>query len=271
MPDIAKFDCSFPDLQDPARRAALTTLAGASALLIPAAGLIVPAAAEGPGRAGQQSAGEETPATEDLMREHGVLRRALIAYGEVANQLDGGHARDLDPNALADAARLFREFGENYHERTLEEQQVFPEVIRFTPQNSALVDVLLVQHQRGREITDYIERIAGNGRLAADAGPLASTLRAMLRMYEAHATWEDTVLFPAWKKSISKEHLDELSERFEDIEHQRFGKDGFDDAVARMARIEQALGLAGLERFTAPSPPSQQPSNAPTTGSRGVR
>lgn len=34
-----------------------------------------------------------------------------------------------------------------------------------------------------------------------------------------------------------------------------FGKDGFDDAVEKIDKIEQAFGLADLSRLTAPSPP----------------
>jgi hypothetical protein len=34
-----------------------------------------------------------------------------------------------------------------------------------------------------------------------------------------------------------------------------FGKDGFDDAVEKIAAIEQSLGLADLSQFTAPPPP----------------
>ena len=32
----------------------------------------------------------------------------------------------------------------------------------------------------------------------------------------------------------------------------QFGKDGFEDAVARIGRIEQTLGFADLGQFTAP-------------------
>jgi hypothetical protein len=34
-----------------------------------------------------------------------------------------------------------------------------------------------------------------------------------------------------------------MGERFEDIEKKTFGKDGFDDAVVRVAQIEKDLGL----------------------------
>ena len=52
-------------------------------------------------------------AVEDLMREHGVLRRALLVYAQAADQLRCGQAIPAD--ALHRAAELFRRFGEDYH------------------------------------------------------------------------------------------------------------------------------------------------------------
>ena len=46
-----------------------------------------------------------------------------------------------------------------------------------------------------------------------------------------------------------------MGEQFEDIERRQFGKDGFEDAVAQIGQIEEALGLADLARFNAPPPP----------------
>lgn len=45
------------------------------------------------------------------------------------------------------------------------------------------------------------------------------------------------------------------STRSEEIDHRQFGKDGFEDAVATITRIEQQLGLADLSQFTPPAPP----------------
>lgn len=77
----------------------------------------------------------------------------------------------------------------------------------------------------------------------------------MVRMYQSHAAWDDAVIFPAWKKKISDQHFKEMSELFDKIEHEHFGKDEFDDAVSRIARIEQAFGLNNLDDLTAPPPP----------------
>lgn len=233
------------------RGAAALAAALGTGLLVKVGGLLVP----GVQAAGEAQEGEDVSATEDLMREHGVLRRTLIVYSELSTRLHTASPADVAPAALADAAKLFREFAEDYHERTLEEQYVFPEVRQTGGPNEKLVEVLLIQHQRGRQITDYLQQVGHSGSIGSHAEPLADALAAMARMYEPHAAWEDTVIFPAWKKTQSKSRLDDLAEKFEEIEHERFGEDGFDDALARIARIEELLGLADLAAYTAPPPP----------------
>src|SRR5687768_9706999 len=97
----------------------------------------------------------EVTANEDLMREHGVLRRALIVYRETAARLKQDPA-SVSPEALEKTALLFRVFGEDYHEKKLEEVHILPVVKKFRGPAAGYVDVLLAQHARGREITDYI-------------------------------------------------------------------------------------------------------------------
>lgn len=45
-----------------------------------------------------------------------------------------------------------------------------------------------------------------------------------------------------------------MGELFEEIEHKQFGKDRFEDAVAQIAHIEGALGIADIAHFTPPPP-----------------
>src|SRR3982750_2193533 len=59
--------------------------------------------------------GGEVTATEDLMREHGVLRRALLVYTAAVGKLRTD-ASSVPPDALRKTAQLFRAFGEEYHE-----------------------------------------------------------------------------------------------------------------------------------------------------------
>ena len=121
---------------------------------------------------------------------------------------------------------------------------------------TAYVDILLAQHVRGREITDYLLSISQADKIASNSvEPLAKTLESFVRMYEHHAAIEDTVVFPAWKAAVGGNELDELGEKFEEIEHEQFGSDGFETALKRMEEIEQSLGLSNLDMFTAPAPP----------------
>ena len=198
---------------------------------------------------------KEVGAVEDLMRERGVLRRAILIYREAAVKLRAKPA-GVDPDALRRTALLFRSFGEDYHEKKLEEAHIFPTIRRAGGQAAAYVDILIAQHQRGREITDYVLALTAKGAIvSADAEPLARALDGVELMYEHHTAHEDTVVFPAWKDALSAHQLDEMGEQFEEIEHRQFGKDGFEDAVAQIAHIEQALGIADIARFTPPPPP----------------
>jgi hemerythrin-like domain-containing protein len=79
----------------------------------------------------------------------------------------------------------------------------------------------------------------------------------MCGLYENHAAREDTVLFPAWKETLTASQFDEMNDKFEDIEHQMFGEDGFEDAVKQVGDIENRLGLSDLAQFTAPPPPKK--------------
>ena len=197
----------------------------------------------------------EVTAAEDLMREHGILRRALLVYREAATRLrqDPG---SIPPDTLEKAANLFRVFGEDYHEKKIEEVFVFPIVKKSPGAPATYVDILLVQHDRGREITDYVLSLTREDRIPSNSvEPLARALESFVRMYEHHAAIEDTVVFPVWKAAVGEAELESLAAKFEEIESEHFGGDGFDTALKRMEEIETSLGLSNLEMFTAPEPP----------------
>ena len=197
----------------------------------------------------------EVAAVEDLMREHGILRRALLVYTEIAPKLRSNPS-SVAPDALQKTARLFRTFGEDYHEKKLEEAYIFPAVKKAGGPAASYADILVAQHQRGREITDYIFSATRGGKVgASNSQTLARIMDEFVLMYRNHAAREDTIVFPAWKRTMSPKQYDELSDKFEEIEHQMFGKDGFDDAVSQISHIEMALGMEDIGQFTPPPPP----------------
>jgi hemerythrin-like domain-containing protein len=213
------------------------------------------ASSESPAKPDENQMGGEVTATEDLMREHGVLRRALLVYSAVEIKLRGNPSA-IAPDALQKNAKLFKAFGEEYHEKKLEEAYIFPAVKKAGGEAATYPDILIAQHNRGREITDYIISVTQGAKLGTNsAEPLAKALEAFVLMYRNHAAREDTIIFPAWKQTMTGKQLDEMNDKFEDIEHEQFGEDGFEDAVKQISEIEGSLGLADIAQFTAPPPP----------------
>jgi len=197
---------------------------------------------------GAGSVDEDVSPAEDLMREHGVLKRVLLIYREMIRRIDS--KQDFPPETLQSSARLIRSFVEDYHEK-LEEDYLFP---RFRKANRLvdLVDTLYQQHQKGRILTERTRQLATAATLkdAGERGGLRDTLYQFVRMYEPHEAREDTVLFPAFRRIVSKHEYDALGEEFEKKEHQLLGDDGFERMVDRVASIEKTLGIYDLSQFT---------------------
>src|SRR5256885_13008052 len=168
---------------------------------------------------------EDVTPTEDLMREHGLLKRILLIYDEVRGRI--ASQKDFSPDAITNSAKIIRSFIEQYHEK-LEEDYLFP---RFRKHNLLvdLVNVLQQQHEAGRLVTERILALSEAGlRSNDDKQKLALDLQAFVRMYAPHEAREDTVLFPALHTIISRNEYDALGEDFEKKEHQMFGKEGFE-------------------------------------------
>ena len=191
---------------------------------------------------------EEVSPAEDLMREHGVLKRVLLVYGEAIRRIETNE--DLPPETVMDSAKIIRNFIEDYHEK-LEEDFLFP---RFKKAGKLvdLVDVLLQQHQGGRKVTDITMQFATDQALknSDERRKLADSLRQFIRMYNPHEAREDTILFPEFRKIVSKNEYDSLGEDFEKKEHELFGKDGFEKMVDKVAGIEKNLAIYDLAQFT---------------------
>jgi hemerythrin-like domain-containing protein len=190
---------------------------------------------------------EKVTPTEDLMREHGLLKRILLIYDEVRGRIAA--QKEFPPETVTSSAKIIRSFIEQYHEK-LEEDYLFP---RFRKHNLLveLVDVLQQQHEAGRRVTEQIISLSQGGLKSNDAKQrLADALHSFVRMYAPHEAREDTVLFPALHTIVSRNEYDALGEDFEKKEHQLFGKEGFEGMVPRVAGIEKQLGIYDLAQFT---------------------
>ena len=201
----------------------------------------LPAAAAAKKSKPKKEEAEVAPA-EDLMREHGVLRRVMFLYDDAARRLEAGEKAPLD--ALAAGAGIVRKVIEDYHEK-LEENFVFPRMEK-AKKLTDLTATLRRQHEAGRTVTANIVKLCDG----SDGKQLAQLLRVFNRMYRPHAAREDTVLFPAFHDLVGERAYHELGEQFEDEEKKQLGKEGFEGAVAHVAKLEEQFGLSDLDQFT---------------------
>lgn len=191
---------------------------------------------------------EEISPAEDLMREHGILNRIMLVYDTCRSRLVSNE--QFQPETLNNAAQIIKTFIEEYHEK-LEEDYLFP---RFVNANRlvSLVQLLYIQHAAGKKITNQILGLANaeSFKNIEDTGKLIRLLDDFNRMYRPHEAREDTTLFPALRKIVSKNEYYAMGEDFERKEHELFGADGFEMMVTRVDDIEKQLGIYDMSVFT---------------------
>jgi hemerythrin-like domain-containing protein len=197
---------------------------------------------------GDEKGGDDDVTTnEDLMREHGVLKRILLIYDEASSRLISG--KDLNIVLIGQSANLIKTFIEEYHEK-LEEDHLFPRFEK-AGQMTDLTKILRTQHQKGRLLTQRIIANAKKPNPTQDEKKLmVQDMQAFVRMYSPHEAREDTILFPALHKLISKHEYESLGEDFEKKEKEQFGGDGLDMAVDKVTGIEKAMNIYDLNQFT---------------------
>jgi hemerythrin-like domain-containing protein len=188
------------------------------------------------------------PPDVDLMQEHGILKRVLLVYQESIDRIASGQPAPMA--AIHDGAEIIHDFIEGFHE-AMEEGYVFP-MLRKAGQLVSTVDTLLIQHARGRQLTQLI--LAGSNNVQTNnVEQLSANLAAFVRMYQPHEAREDTVVFPRFRSISTPDELNLLGVTFADLQRQQFGPNGFTEYVGKVAAIEQSLGIYDLNQFT-PAP-----------------
>jgi len=230
---------------DDSRRLLLRlTGAVAGALALPVAAQTRDTKRSGAGKA-------EPPASpaEELMPDHGLLDRVLLVYEETLKRMAGGdQVPQLD--VVADAAEIVRSYIEGHHEK-IEEVYVFPRFER-AQQQLDLVKVLREQHVAGRRLTEKVIQLAKSSGALKDPVQriqLEGALRDFIRMYRPHESREDTVLFPALRRMVSRDEYEVIGAEFRKSERAA-GGGGLEMMVERVATIERQMGLYDLAKFT---------------------
>lgn len=215
-------------------------------VLAGAAGLVVGgAAAEGGNFAAASGPTKQLTVGEDLMYEHGVLKRVLLVYRAALDRIAADSP--VPASAVHDSATVIHDYIEGFHEG-LEEAYVFPPL--HTGPLAATVDTLLIQHARGRTLTMRILDATSGTTTTSASRQMRADLAAFVRMYEPHEAREDTVVFPALREQLGAQRLRDLADSFAVQEARQFGPDAFARMVDKVAGIEQSLGIGDLATFT---------------------
>jgi hemerythrin-like domain-containing protein len=190
----------------------------------------------------------KVPPTEDLMREHGILRRIMLVYDEISRRLKQGEEFPLQ--VLADANNIIRQFMQDYHEKN--EQFHLFNWFSNTGKLVELVAILYQQHLAGRKLIDRVRVLSteDNLRNPSERVRVAEFLNTFNQVYRRHAAWEDTVLFPAFRSIISPKDFAAVGETFEREEEKLFGPDGYEKIVGQVADLEKKLAIYDIQLFT---------------------
>ncbi|KAA6459034.1 hemerythrin domain-containing protein [Acidobacteria bacterium AB60] len=195
---------------------------------------------------------------ERLMREHGIVTRGLLMYGEMIRRIDA--RQDFPLETAHNVVQIIRKYFEDYHQK-LEDDYILPlfhayyrrqDVLRLYAQKLLdLVIVLEEQHKAGRRLTDRILATLRSLKTQEDRRRLARDLQASIRMYSPHIVREDTVLYPALHIITAPEEFAALGDKFDEIERKTFGTDGFDMYLDLVTGYEKHLGVYDMAQFTA--------------------
>ncbi len=174
---------------------------------------------------------QQTPVTEDLMNEHGILNRVLIIFDHFLTIPD----KESHTDKIISCTKIIKEFIEEFHE-IMEETYIFP---HFKGKWRPLIELLIQQHRESREITRDILKQANDH----DINALTETIQIFIKMYRRHSAREDTIIFRKIRKFITPEEFAKISKIMDEEEDKKFGEHAYDKILAKVIMIEQEFKL----------------------------
>lgn len=160
---------------------------------------------------------------DNLITEHGSVRRIELICDYITKNIS-----TVSPHIILRVAKLIRNFIQNHHEKS-EEKTIFSKLIDSMPR---IILPLTAQHQFGKRLITTVLQTPDDKRV------VASALAQFSKMYNPHGTYEDTIVYPAFREAV-KGQEDKYQEEDDDE------KSVMDAIIA----TEEELGLS-IERYT---------------------
>jgi hemerythrin-like domain-containing protein len=190
-------------------------------------------------------------AIEILAHQHGVICRAVAILEEIKGGMDAW--MDLPPEIIGGTVEIVRLFVIAHHQQ-MEEKHIYP-VFDVAGTMSGLVGVLREQHAAASQLVEILRGLY-RGFSVKDLEKrraMGSAIHLFSRMYRAHASREDTALFPLLRRMMTPKAYAELSSGIQRAEVEFLGQNGFDETIRKLTDYENILGIGDLASFT-PNP-----------------
>lgn len=178
-------------------------------------------------------------ATEELVTEHGAIKRMLRIIDEVSRRLDAGEP--VATEDLEGIVEFIRVFADKCH-HAKEEGHLFPAMVqRGVPAESGPIGVMLYEHDLGREhVRAMGEALAGAARgERAAAQAFSEHARGYAGLLRDHIAKEDSILYPMAERVLDSAEDDRLFEAFERVETDVVGQGRHEEFHRMLDRLEE--------------------------------
>ena len=177
---------------------------------------------------------------EALKEEHRLIERVLDVAESYGHRLP--RETEEDRPKLSELLEFFSEFADACHHEK-EEKILFTAMVENGfPSGGGPIAVMLQEHDLGRSRIRALRQLAAlEGRWTAeDRRQVAGHIAAYAELLRGHIIKEDTILYPMAQAHLPEEALQEIGERFEEVESRDAGKH------ARLTRLAASLAGQGL-------------------------
>jgi hemerythrin-like domain-containing protein len=177
-------------------------------------------------------------ATDILMSEHRVIERFIHALEKAANRLDGG--QEVRPGFFLEAADFIQGFADGCHHRKEEGVLFIVMAENGVSTESGPIGVMLHEHKQGRSFTRAMRAAAqrlNEGDLTAKQAIVESAW-GYVALLRQHIMKEDRILFPMADRFIPLDRQEQVTERFEQVEHEETGEGVHEKYLALVERLE---------------------------------
>jgi hemerythrin-like domain-containing protein len=164
---------------------------------------------------------------ETLSNEHGLIRQYLDSLNMAAARIESGQR--MSEAFFEKAVEFARTFADKFH-HFKEEHVLFVRLAeKKKGEMDAQLDALRLQHERGRELVAGIANSV-EGYIAKDPMKTADLLQNMAAygsLLRHHIHTEDHVFYPAARKLLDQEEMDQIAHEFEK-QREKQGPDTFE-------------------------------------------